>query len=474
MSTEPKETVDAAALVAVQREKQQRWLDSIKTFDSWTPDTVALIKNTVAKGATDDELRLFAAVCARTKLDPFTKQIYLVKRYDSKAVNADGTKGADVAVIQVGIDGLRVIAERSGNHGGISTVEWCAADGKWVDLWVLPTQPFACRIIGHRVGWVNPVVVVVRWSAYPTQGFMWAQRGPEQLAKCAEAQLLRLIAPNDLSGLYAPEEIGEDDAPLRINEYKPKDAGAATAKAAVDAALAGPATSTAVVVEDAKPEPEKPAAPAGEPDYEQEAKRILAAVTKARYDTKGGPARWESAKHELVTWATRKGLAPAEIDAKAVYGFALAYQQFKAETAGEGATEAAPVGTDPAPATEVTGEGSVDGPAGAHQPEPVTTPAVPLVTAAHLIDRLTRAGKAFGVDALGRNKRPFVQPHNGAVWLVDKEILDACGWNESMNLSDAANEQFFSIIAITLTGILTKHERDNKPAPRGPVGPPVL
>lgn len=305
----------------------------------------------------------------------------------------------------------------------------------------------------------------------------WMQHPKPMLFARCSGQGIRFYCPDGVMGMYALEELEVDpaDKPLVINEYKPKDAGAATAKAAVDAALAGPTTSAAVVVEDAKPEPENPAAPAGEPDYEQEAKRILSAVTKARYDTKGGPARWENAKHELITWATRKGLAPAEIDAKAVYGFALAYQQFKAETAGEGATEAAPVVTDPAPATEVTGEGvEVGGPAGARQPEPVTTPAVPLVTAAHLIDRLTRAGKAFGVDALGRNKRPFVQPHNGAVWLVDKEILDACGWNESMNLSDAANEQFFSIIAITLTGILAKHERDNKPAPRGPSGPPVL
>jgi hypothetical protein len=66
----------------------------------WTPEQTQLISTTIAPGCSADELRLFAYACQRTGLDPFSKQIYAIKR---------GGK----MTIQAGIDGL-MARKRSG------------------------------------------------------------------------------------------------------------------------------------------------------------------------------------------------------------------------------------------------------------------------------------------------------------------------------------------------------------------------
>ena len=50
-------------------------------LSAMTPDQITLLKSAIAKGLTDEELSLFAAVAQRAGLDPFQKQIYAVKRW---------------------------------------------------------------------------------------------------------------------------------------------------------------------------------------------------------------------------------------------------------------------------------------------------------------------------------------------------------------------------------------------------------
>ena len=47
---------------------------SIATFQGYNRDEIALIKNTIAKGATDDELRMFLYLAKQYGLDPFKKE----------------------------------------------------------------------------------------------------------------------------------------------------------------------------------------------------------------------------------------------------------------------------------------------------------------------------------------------------------------------------------------------------------------
>lgn len=155
-----------------------------------------LIKRTIAKDATDDELAMFFAQCRRTGLDPFNRQIYWIKR---------GGKGQT----QVSIDGLRLVAQRTGEYEGQVGPWWCGDDGQWVDVWLKATPPSAAKVGVLRRGFREPVISVANWSSYSQGNEMWRKMGPTMLAKCAESQALRRAFPQELSGLYTSEEMGQ-------------------------------------------------------------------------------------------------------------------------------------------------------------------------------------------------------------------------------------------------------------------------
>lgn len=160
----------------------------------YSQEQIELIKRTVAKDATNDELKLFLIVAARSGLDPFSRQIHFVKR------KGQGT-------FQTGIDGYRAIAERSRSLAGIDDPIYDTED---------EAHPNKASVTVYRLidGIKSSFTASARWNEYvpgPGQDFMWRKMPYLMLGKVAEALALRKAFPNDLSGLYTHEEMAQAD-----------------------------------------------------------------------------------------------------------------------------------------------------------------------------------------------------------------------------------------------------------------------
>lgn len=178
-----------------------------------------LVKRTICRGATDDELSLFLQASQRLGLDPFSKQIYAVKRWNKKA-------GREEMSIQVGIDGFRLVAQRSGRYAGQEGTWWCGADGQWSEIWT-KGQPVAAKTVVLVVtgGVTVRCPAVAHWDEYAdTRSHFWKGKPALMLAKCSEALALRKAFPQELSGFYTPDEMGAAGAPVGPDPAPPRDA----------------------------------------------------------------------------------------------------------------------------------------------------------------------------------------------------------------------------------------------------------
>ena len=167
------------------------------TFNSQEID---LLKRVIVPSNTSNsEFELFVKYCMKTKLDPFSRQIYAIKTRSGQFM------------IQTAIDGFRVTAQETGEYRGQVGPFWCGPDGIWKDVWLSKTNPVAAKVGALRLGFAEPLYAVARFDSYVVKSNAWEKMPDLILAKCAEALALRKAFPNELSGVYTNDEISEKD-----------------------------------------------------------------------------------------------------------------------------------------------------------------------------------------------------------------------------------------------------------------------
>lgn len=163
--------------------------------------------------ASEQDLDLFLHFAEKAGLDPLSNQINAVFRYDKEAKRHRMS-------VQVGIDGYRLIADRTSVYAGSD--DYLFDDGLTVFQHMSENRGHpltaTCTIYkivrNHRV----PFSATADWKSYcppGNAGFMWDKMPYLMLGKCAESLALRKGFPQELSGLYTEEEMAQsNDEPL--------------------------------------------------------------------------------------------------------------------------------------------------------------------------------------------------------------------------------------------------------------------
>jgi phage recombination protein Bet len=162
---------------------------AVATDQGFSKDDIDLIKSTVAKGATDNELKLFLYRCKNMGLDPLKPgQVHFVKY------------GSAPGSIIVGIEGFRSKAAATNKLSGIKRGVIRDEKGKVVAGW--------CEV--YRTDWQHPAREEVAFSEYTTGKNLWQTKPETMIKKVAEVAALRMAFPDVLGGVYSDDEMPTD------------------------------------------------------------------------------------------------------------------------------------------------------------------------------------------------------------------------------------------------------------------------
>ena len=202
---------EAQRIVVDYPDEHARLLDEVVAKTKYSEKDRGLIRRmlTAKDMVTDDEFEIFMKYAERTGLDPFARQIYAVKRQGK-------------LTIQIGIDGYRLIADRTRIYAGNDEPIF-EGEGTFTNSRKHPAKATVTvwkQVAGER----RSFSATAHWDEYfpeePKDQWMWRKMPFGQLAKCAEALALRKAFPANLAGIYTDTEMAQ----VREPEAAPKKA----------------------------------------------------------------------------------------------------------------------------------------------------------------------------------------------------------------------------------------------------------
>ena len=174
---------------------------------------IDVMRASLYPGAKPDSIRMVMGYCAARNLDPLRKPVHIVPMW-VKEPGSD--KGAMQDVVMPGIALYRIEAARTGEYAGKSEpifgpMQTQRLGGSDVSF------PAWCKVTVYRMVngqrceftaleyWLENYATAKRDSDAPNA--MWKKRAFGQLAKCAEAQALRMAFPEATGGEPTAEEM---------------------------------------------------------------------------------------------------------------------------------------------------------------------------------------------------------------------------------------------------------------------------
>lgn len=163
----------------------------------------------------DQEVMMFISLCKYQKLNPFLREAYLIKY------------GNQPATIVTGKDAFMKRAMRNPAYAGLEAGVVVMLPDGLMDNRVGSIVLAGEQLVGgwakvHVKGWDVPLMVTVSFDEYCLKNkdgqpmSNWAAKPATMIRKVAVVQALREAFPEDLGGMYAPEERNVSDLPEDI------------------------------------------------------------------------------------------------------------------------------------------------------------------------------------------------------------------------------------------------------------------